>query len=123
MDFFGLQSPLRRLRICGTYQLQLTPRSFISLRSLEELELSNCGLTAMPAALTGVRHSLRRLDISWNDELEISQAGFEILLALCRLEWLDLRAPGKHWNADSIHHLAEFLVQGQLLHPGRRCQL
>ena len=56
---------------------------------LEELSLSNCGLTAVPAALLKVCRSLRRLDLSRN-LYRLDEAVCKILEELLVLQQLDV---------------------------------
>lgn len=97
-----------------------------------ELKLSDCGLTAVPAALSGVKHTLRKLDLSDNTGLQIDRAGSDTLLSLAALERLDLTkaswtaAGGPDvddalsftpalWTLESVRH---FCPGWQGLHPG-----
>lgn len=100
-------------------KLQLAPCCFSGLSRLEELDLSDCGAAAIPAALSEVGSTLRKLDLSSNDGLQIDPAGRDILLALPLLQSIDLRATpdGKTWTAVSTRSLVSLCTQWQLLHP------
>ena len=70
---------MAELTIIGARWLTLDPTCLSSLSMLSVLKLWNCGLTHIPAALQGVRLSLRQLELIDNC-LDINQAGFDILL-------------------------------------------
>lgn len=118
-ESFGGTPGLTQLRLYDHSQLQLAPRCLSNLSHLAELTLRDCGLSAVPAALAGVQHSLRLLDLSFNDKLQISQAGFDTLLALRVLESVTLKqSRADNWTNGSVSFLARFLAEWQDLRPG-----
>ena len=65
---------------------------------LVEFTLDGCGL-ALPAADSGVQHTLRRLCLSSNDRLEIDQAGSDTRLVLRVLQKPDsIRSWRSRWS-------------------------
>lgn len=120
---FSEATGLTKLTFTDHRQLQLTPHCFDSLSMLVYLSLDNCGLTAVPAALSGVQDTLKTLDLRRNAELQIGQAGFETLLALPALEQIDLRKSLEpenisQWTVQSSCFLVRFLSEWQDRQPG-----
>lgn len=129
---FSATSGLTKLHLGPHQEVQLALHCFSGLSMLADLRLYDCQLTAVPAALSGVQHTLRRLELSCNNELQIDQAGFDTLLALSLLEKLDL---GKNlaecpssvsatlgylpplWSPVSFHFLVRFLSGWQTRRP------
>lgn len=64
---------LTRLVLSGHAQLKLSPKCFSSRSMVADLTLRGCGLMAVPAAaLAGVGHTLRRLEFSFNTEMQLA---------------------------------------------------
>lgn len=85
------------------------------------LEGQLSGLTAVPAELSAVQQTLRRLDLQLNPDLQIDRAGFDTLLAMPLLEVLDLTGESTEsmqWTASSTRYLVTFHKEWQKLHPG-----
>ena len=61
------------------------------LTALATLQLEACGLTSIPAALAALAGSLTSLALSHNDDLQLANDDIVTLLALGKLQNLDLR--------------------------------
>lgn len=84
---------------------------------LAELDLRECGLMAVPSALSGVQHTLRRLNLCENVQLQIYQAGIDTLLALPVLEWVDVQKKWFFvWSTERC-----FLAKVHFFWSGRSC--
>ena len=103
--------------IFGDIRLTLDPTCLSSLSMLSVLKLWNCGLTHIPAALQGVRLSLRQLELIDNC-LEINQAGLDILLSLDSIERIKIEIDTLSWTKASLQFLVVFLSSWNTLHPG-----
>lgn len=88
---FSGATGLTRLQFRGQEKVQLAPHCLRSLSSLAELSLHGCGLTSVPAALSGVGRTLRRLELSENCGMLLSE---HCLSALCELQELKLPSCG-----------------------------
>lgn len=124
-DSLGGATALTRLVLADHCdQIHLAPRCFDCLSSLKVLSFRRCGLTAVPAALLGVRGTLLHLDLSDNsdalgDTLEVDQTGYDTLLALQALRVLDL-TKYMSWRASSLEFLVRFQCDWMQLHPRSR---
>ena len=116
-DSFSGATGLTDLKLFHHSRLQMAPRCLRGLSMLVKLRLVDCGLTAVPAELSDVRHTLRLLYISQNAELEISCVGFDTLLSLPKLEILDVNKRSA-WSLESTQYLASFHWEWQKLRPG-----
>lgn len=105
------------IAIIGASRLQLAPNCFRRHTMLSVVCLRDCGLSVVPAALLGVKTTLRHLDLSFNAGLEIDQAGFGTLLALPILEYVDLHKREVSWAAMSLRFLVTFLSAWQMRYP------
>ena len=73
------------------FNVTTTPDCFTRLPALATLELFECGLSSIPAALTALAGSLTSLVLANNDDLQLRHDDVNILLALGKLRKLDLR--------------------------------
>jgi hypothetical protein len=81
---------LKRLNLCENKGLTTLPAVLWTLAGLEELDLSHCGLRALPAGMEGLA-GLKKLNLSYNFELTALPVG---LGRLRNLEALTLGCPG-----------------------------
>ncbi len=71
--------------------LCITRGCYMRLTALATLRLEACGLTGIPSALTALGGSLTTLALPLNDELQLADHDIVTLLALRKLQNLDLR--------------------------------
>ena len=69
----------------------LMPDCLTGLTALATLELKGCGLVLIPTALTALQGSLTRLALPFNDNLQLAESDFAILLTLRKLRMLDMQ--------------------------------
>ena len=103
---------------CSGSILLLAPTCLSKLTMLTVLVLKFCNLQDVPEALLGVKASLRQLDLTCNIDLQISQAGFDILLALPSLRAIDLEKDDMTWESSSLQFLVRYLSVRNELYPG-----
>jgi len=101
---------LEELTVFDQRGLSLQPECFHATCALTSLTLRDCGLLAVPTALAPLV-SLRSLDISRNDDLQVDEAGASLLRALKKLRTLDVAKyePAVHSMAavQALFHLVE----------------
>lgn len=118
----GVQRSLRQLDLSCNPGMCIGSSSFSGLAVLEDITIRYCELKQVPMALSAVQRTLRRLDLGGNDDLQINQAGFDTLLPMPVLDWLDLTSTTGKYNGRrsvaSTRFLVRFLVEWQQLHPG-----
>ena len=113
LEFFSLHG-------LGTLQLKLMPDCLSELAGLATIELKECGLTNIPAALTALAGSLTSLALPRNHALQVANEDVVTILALPQLKLLDLRKHAPHvtvtyenvrltelafWSMRSLQHL------------------
>jgi hypothetical protein len=81
---------LKRLELSDNENLTALPAGLCALAGLEELNVYDCGLTALPEGIGGLT-GLKELELGFNQELTALPAG---LCALAGLEGLDLNDCG-----------------------------
>ena len=116
--FEGVLSLAELAISCSSSMLLLAPTCLGKLTMLTVLGLRYCSLQVVPEALLGVKASLRQLDLSCNPDLQISQAGFDTLLALPSLKVIDLRKDAVSWDVDSSRFLVSYLSVRHGMYPG-----
>lgn len=72
-------------------RLSLTTGCFGGMTALAMLKLNKCGLTTVPAALTALAGSLTSLELRHNDDLQLADDDVTVLLALGKLQKLNLQ--------------------------------
>jgi len=65
-----------------------------------------CGLASIPSALTALSGSLTTLALPYNDDLQLAEDDVVTLLALRKLQNLDLRKFSL-WSPHSLQHLVD----------------
>ena len=90
--------------------LRLTPGCFNALSALTSLALADCGLLAVPAELAPLM-SLRSLDLSRNQDLDVDETGSSVLRALKSMRTLDVAkyGPGTH-SVTSVQALFDLVA-------------
>ena len=116
--FEGMLSLAELTISCSSSMLLLAPTCLSKLTMLTVLGLKFCRLQDVPEALLGVKASLRQLDLTHNPDLQISQAGFDILLALPSLRVIDLEKEEMTWEPISLRFLVRYLSVRNVLYPG-----
>ena len=114
---------LTQLDLGNISNIHLSPDCFNSLSFLSDLRLVDCGLVLMPPALAAVQGTLRHLNLSNNNRLEIEECGYSILLGLSALERLDLSPLSKtityyRHGCQNVQYLSRFITEWQALRPG-----
>ena len=71
--------------------VSLTRDCFTGVTALATLRLEACRLSSIPSALTALSGSLTSLALPNNDDLQLSHYDTQVLLALPKLQKLDLR--------------------------------
>lgn len=87
-SFEGCTS-MERLGLQYQRALSLQPDCFSALSALVSLTLADCGLSAVPSAVTPLV-KLNRLDISLDEDLVIDESGAGVLRTLKKLRMLDV---------------------------------
>ena len=90
-DSFSEAPRLEVLSLVGPGAVMLMPDCFAGLTALATLTLHRCGLSAIPTAVTALANSLTSLMLPFNDGLQLADDDITVLLALSKLQTLDLR--------------------------------
>ena len=91
---------LEELRLWGDEGLELQPGSLAQLTGLTALAIKGCGLRTVPEDVASVSATLRQLDLSSNDRLQISHVGMASILCCSHLAKLDLtKQDVHHWRS------------------------
>jgi len=81
---------LQSLRLYFDVALQLQNGCLQQLTALTSLVLQGCGLETVPSVVASVSATLRVLDLSWNDPLQIDDMAVTDILACSRLTTIGL---------------------------------
>ena len=93
-DSFAEAPQLEDLSLSALGAMTLMPDAFTGLTALARLELTSFGLICIPTALTALSGSLTLLRVLYNNELQLTADDVRTLLALRKLQTLDLhKAP------------------------------
>ncbi len=84
-------SQLEFLSLEALEAVTMMPDCLTGLTALAALELKGCGLVLIPTALTALQGSLTRLALPFNDNLQLAESDFAILLTLRKLRMLDMQ--------------------------------
>lgn len=125
---------LQSLQITFGKDLILLDSSLVQLTALTSLALTGCGLQSVPADLSSLCATLRELELSRNEPLQLDDAAVASIVQCSRLTVLGLHKPDvqvivrsnvgetlwqtideyveesyypAQWNADSVRHLVQ----------------
>jgi len=90
-ESFVKPAKLESLSLYGLAVVTFQPGCFRGMTALASLKLETCGLASIPAALSGLRASLTHLALPENDALQVEDDDIATVLALRKLQMLDLR--------------------------------
>ena len=102
-ESFAVAAGLKSLSLVAHMPIALMPDCFTRLTALSTLKLGGCGLIKLPTALTALESSLTSLSLPWNNDLQLGRADVAILVALRKLQYLDLRKFFLQWVFKSIN--------------------
>jgi len=88
---FAEAPQLEYLVLSALGAMTLMPDAFAGLTALARLDLSSCGLTCVPTAVTALSGSLKSLAMPYNNELQLTSSDVRTLLTLRKLQTLDLQ--------------------------------
>ncbi len=111
-DSFSDAANLTSLSFDYGLTLRFLPEGFTGLSTLN---MMMCGLASIPAAVgAALAGSLTHLALPYNDDLQLADADVATLLALRKLQTLDLRKTSLEnklqWSPRSLQHLVELPV-------------
>jgi len=89
-DSFQSASKLTSLMFESQKPLSLTADCFTGLKALASLKIYDGDLVSIPPALTALEDSLTRLELPYNDALQLADEDLMVLLALRKLQIVDL---------------------------------
>ncbi len=96
-DSFAEPPQLEYLVLSALGAMTVMPDAFTGLTALARLDLSECGLIRVPTAVTALSGSLTSLAMPYNNELQLTADDVRTLLALRKLQTLDLqKEPFEH---------------------------